>query len=240
MGVRGIRTSREGATRPEPIRRRGSGSLTTVITEDGRCRGVSTSPAESDRARGIEKGVPLHGEPLVHFDKSPGRVEIELKALDRLFDRDAPPTFPHAGPMLNKTLAKFMVDTVREDRRSRDVAVTVTFRSSPLRPEEEAGIRAQMSNFFANEAEMAALDRRVNSTEGLSSLRYSIPVVVVAAFFAGLLTNPSILGGPDYLTELSYLALIVTIWVMLWDPLEKLVFDSYFIRLRIYALQKLA
>jgi hypothetical protein len=33
---------------------------------------------------------------------------------------------------------------------------------------------------------------------------------------------------------------VVVIWMMVWDPLEKLLFDSYFIRLRIRALLKLS
>ena len=231
--------------------------MTTVITEGDRRPNVSATPAEASPAQGADGEAPLRGEPVVHLDtaagtvqvglenlvhleRSPGRVDFELKDLDSLFDRDTSPSYPHTGPMLSETVAKFMLDTVREDRRSPLVEVHLTFRSSPLRPEEEAGTRAQMRSFFGNEAEMAGLERRVNRTEGLSSLRYSIPVVAVAALVVLLVTNPSTLGGPPYLTELAYLVVVVVIWVMLWDPLEKLVFDSYFIRLRIQALHKLA
>jgi len=44
----------------------------------------------------------------------------------------------------------------------------------------------------------------------------------------------------DYLTALAYLVFITIVWVMLWDPIEKLLFDSYFIRLQSRALHKLA
>jgi hypothetical protein len=142
--------------------------------------------------------------------------------------------------MLNSAVAKFMIDTAREDRRKTKIGVTVTFRSPPLLPEEEAGVRAQMSNFFTNEAEMAALGKRVNSTEAWGSLRYALPVVAIAAFVATWLTLPSKFGVPGYVTELAYLVVVVVIWVMVWDPIEKLVFDSYFIRLRMRALHKLA
>lgn len=196
--------------------------------------------AELDRTWGVEKGAPLSGEPIVHFERSPGRAEVELKDLDSLFDGDVPPTHPHTGPMLNKAVAKFLIDSVREDRRSPTVRVAIQFRGSPLRPKEEEGTRAQMSNFFANEAEMAALEQRVNDAEGLSSLRFAIPVVVVAGLAAGLLINPATLGGPAYLTGIAYIVAIVVSWVMLWDPIEKLLFESYFLRLRIRALHKLA
>jgi hypothetical protein len=201
---------------------------------------VSPSPARPDPTHVVDRGAPLHGEPIVHFEKSPGRVEVELEDPGSLFDRAAPPTYPHLGPMLNSTVAKFMVDSAREDRRRREIGVTVSFRSSPLRPEEEAGARAQMKNFFTNEAEMAAMDHRVNSTEAWGSLRFALPVVVVAALIAGLLTVPSKWGVPVYLAELAYLLVVVVIWVMVWDPIEKLLFDAYFIRLRIRALHKLA
>jgi hypothetical protein len=166
-------------------------------------------------------------------------VQIELKDRDSLFDRDAPPTYPHAGPMLNRAVGKFLLDSVREDRRKQNIEVTIVLRASPLSPVEEATARKQVKDYFAVEAELAALERRVNATEGWGSLRYALPVVIAAAIVAGLFTNPSTLGGPAYLTTLAYLIVLVVIWVMLWDPIEKLLFDSYFIRLRIYALHKL-
>lgn len=201
---------------------------------------VSASPAQPHRAPEVERDAPPNGEPILHFERSPGRVEVELKDLDSLFDRDAPPTYPHTGPMLNKAVARFLVDSVRQDRRSATVEATVAFRTSPLRPVEEASARAQMSSFFANEAELAALEQRVNRTEGFGSVRYAIPVVIAAGLIAGLLTNPSTLGVPAYLTALAYLVVITVVWVMIWNPVEKLLFESYFIRLRIYALHKLA
>jgi hypothetical protein len=194
----------------------------------------------SPSAEKVLSEPPLAAEPLLHFERTPGRVEVELSDPSALFDRGASPTFPHRGSMLNSAVSKFLVDTVREDRRSADVNLTITFRGSSLPSGEEAVARTQIGRFFATEAEMVALQQRVNRTEGLSSLRYAIPVVVVAGLIAGLLTNPSALGAPDWLTEIAYLVAIVVTWVMLWDPIEKLLFDSYFIRLRIRALHKLA
>ena len=81
----------------------------------------------------------------------------------------------------------------------------------------------------------------MNRTEGWGSLRFAIPLVLFAALIAGLLsTNPSALGGSTYFTAIAYLVFITIVWVMLWGPIEKLLFDSYFIRLRIHALEKLA
>jgi hypothetical protein len=193
-----------------------------------------------DRPRSAGPSAPLTGEPVAQFERSPGQVKLVLNDLDSLFDRASPSAYPHSGPMLDSDVTKYMVDTARQHRRSPVLKIALTFRTPPLRSEEEAGTRASLSSFFSNEAELAGLDERVNRTEAWGSLRYSIPAVVAAAVVAGLFTNPSTLGGPAYLSGLAYLVALVIIWMMLWDPLEKILFDSYFIRLRIRALRKLA
>jgi hypothetical protein len=143
--------------------------------------------------------------------------------------------------MLNRAVAKFLVDSVRENRSMDTIGITIAIRTGGLRPDEEGRVRAWMSRYFANEAELTALEQRVNRTEGWGSLRFAIPLVLFAALIAGLLsTNPSALGGSTYFTAIAYLVFITIVWVMLWGPIEKLLFDSYFIRLRIHALEKLA
>ena len=198
-----------------------------------------TRPERSKRTQEFEGVALLQGEPILHFERTPGRVDVEVEDLASLFDWDASPVYPHTVPMLNSSVAKFMVETVRQDRRSADIEVKVTFRESPLRPEQEVGTRAKMTSFFANEVEKAALEQQVNRIEALGSLRYALPVLVVAGLVAGLFASPSTLRVPDYLATLVYLVVVVVVWVMVWDPVEKLVFDSFFIRLRIRALQKL-
>jgi hypothetical protein len=201
---------------------------------------MSESPTNFGRSPEDKRGAPLEGESITPFGKSPGHVEIFVNNVDSLFDWDARPTYPHGGPMLNEGVARFMVSAAREAPRSPEVRVAVTFRTTALRTEEEAGTRAQVNHFFANEAKMAELDLKVNRVEALRSLRFAIPVVIIAGLIAGLISSVSTSGGAPYLTELAYLSAVVIIWVMLWDPAEKLLFDSYFIRLRIRALHKLA
>ena len=180
-------------------------------------------------------------EPVVKFGSSPGRVELELPDLDALLDPSTPPTYPHSGPMVNRAVAKFLVDSVRENRSMETIELTIAVRTGALRPDEEGRVRSWMSHYFTNEVELAALEQRVNRTEGWGSLRFAIPLVLFAALIAGLLsTNPSALGGSTYFTAIAYLVFITIVWVMLWGPIEKLLFDSYFIRLRIHALRKLA
>jgi hypothetical protein len=196
---------------------------------------------EAPEAVEAGKGIRPNGEPIVKFASSPGRVAVELAAIDSLFDRLAPSTYPHSGPMLDKAVAKFLLDSARENRSMETLEITIGLRTAAPRPEEEAIIRSRMSSYFTNEAELAGLEQRVNRTEGWGSLRFAVPLVLFAALIAGLLsTNPSALGGSTYFTAIAYLVFITIVWVMLWGPIERLLFDSYFIRLRIHALQKLA
>jgi hypothetical protein len=143
--------------------------------------------------------------------------------------------------MLNKALASFLVDSAREQRRTHEVEVKVVLHSAPLRPEEEANARTQMNHFFANEAELAELELRVNRGEGLASARFAFPIVLVAGLVAGLLyTDVWQTSLGELFVALVYLAFITVVWVLLWDPVEKILFDGFFIRQRVRALHKLA
>jgi hypothetical protein len=200
---------------------------------------VSAIPPNVDPAKDAKPLPPLKGEPILHFEKSANKVEMELSDLESLLDRDTKPVFPHSRPMLNSAVAEFMVDTAREDRHSTHLELAITFRSPPLKSDQEEGTRAKLTSFFANEVEVAELQQRVNRIEAFGSLRFALPVVAVAAVFAALLSEPSLLGLPDYVTSFAYLVTVVVVWLMVWDPIEKLLFDSYFIRLRVRALKKL-
>jgi hypothetical protein len=98
-----------------------------------------------------------------------------------------------------------------------------------------------MNHFFANEAELAQLELRVNRDEGLASARFAVPIILVAGLVAGLLyTDVWEARLADLFVALIYLAFITVVWVLLWDPVEKILFDGFFIRQRIRALHKLA
>jgi hypothetical protein len=185
--------------------------------------------------------LPSEGEPVAHLARHPGKIEVHLPSLGSLFDRTSPPSYPHTGPMVERSIAKFLLDSAREDRRRSEVAVVFAIDGPPQGAVVEAAARSQVNRFFANEAELAALDLRVSRSEGLGSLQYAIPLVAVALLIAGLFYSQlGSVSGAGYLDTLSYLVFITVVWVMLWDPLEVLLFDSYFTRRRLRALRKLA
>ena len=78
-------------------------------------------------------GAPPEVEPVVKFESSPGRVKLELSDVDALFDSTDTPSFPHSGPMVNKSVAKFLVDSARENRSMETVEVAITFEARPSR-----------------------------------------------------------------------------------------------------------
>lgn len=142
--------------------------------------------------------------------------------------------------MVQPAVAAFLLDSARAHRSARRLEIVVNFASPPMNSTEEDALRVHLSRYFAKETELATLDLRVNRTEGFASVRYALPVVLVAALVVGLLyAQVGEESAAGYLTELIYLAFIVIVWVMLWDPIEVLLFNSFFIRLKIRALRKL-
>jgi len=189
----------------------------------------------------VSAGVVPAAEPVTHLAPSPDRIEVRLKDLDALFDRDARPVYPHTGPVIEDSVAKFLLRAAREQRGRHELAIALSFDGAPLGPAQEAAVRTHLSRYFANEAELASLDLRVNRTEGVGSLWYAAPLVAVALLVMGLLySQVGALSGTGYLIALTYLIFATIVWVMLWDPVEVLLFDSYFIRSRIRAQRKLS
>ena len=75
----------------------------------------------------------------------------------------------------------------------------------------------------------------------MGSLRFATPLVLLAGLVAGLLyVQLGTIDASDLFLALAYLIFITIVWVLLWDPAEKLLFDSYLLRLQYRALHKLA
>lgn len=180
------------------------------------------------------------GSPL-SLDQPPGSIQVHLRNRDALFDRTSTPEYPHTGPMVEQSVARFLLDCAREQLNRKELEVVIALDEPPLPPSVEADTGAELRRYFAVEAELSRLELRVNRSEGMGSLRYAIPFVVVALLVAGLFyTQLGAASGASYLEALTYLVFITIVWVMLWDPLEVLLFNSYLIRRRVRALRKLA
>jgi len=171
------------------------------------------------------------------------RLSIEAPDANALFDGAATPVYPHSGRPVQPKLALYLERLAREQRRSPVLEIAVTLRCPPLRPDDEAAVQRELRTFFEEERKVADLEVRVNRVEGLGAFRYGLPLIALALLVAGIfyfalpeLTSASFV---TYLTALLYLFFITVVWVMLWDPIETLLFDSYFLRARRAALEKL-
>ena len=170
-------------------------------------------------------------------------VRIEARDEHDLFDEVTAPTFPHTGPPLRTPLAQFLEMSTRDHARSTEIEVVIALRRGPLPPSEEDRVRQRLRDFFEGERQLAELEVRVNRTEGIGSFRFGLPLILVALLIAGTLyvAVPDVISARfvAFVTALLYLTFITVVWVLLWDPTEKLLFDSYFLRRRRAAFVKL-
>lgn len=173
-------------------------------------------------------------------DSGPFTLHVEVNDLDALFDTHRGPAFPHTRRVVDARLAEYLDKLVRERRRIRDVELEVTLREAPGSPSEEDTARRDLQAFFLAERQLAELELRVNQREGWGFLRRTFPLLIAALAVAGLLYVYEPIGTAgtigDLVTALFYLLFITIVWVLLWDPIEKLLFDAYLLRSHIRAL----
>ena len=173
-----------------------------------------------------------------------GPLRVEVPSIDTLFDEETQPRFPHTGKMMDDRLQLFLENLARERRKQKSLEVEVAVRGPSVGAESEGRARDQMHAFFACEKVNADLDLKVNQVEGWGSFRYGIPLIALALVFAGVFyfivpaTADSALEA--FIGAFLYLLFITVVWVMLWDPIEKLLFVAYFLKTRQHALAKLS
>ncbi len=170
-------------------------------------------------------------------------LRVRAASLDSIFEGDPVPAFPHTGRPVRAGLASFLERTARERPRdlSFEIELNVDSRTTDLAAEEIA--RQDFRTYFMEEAADAQLDVRVNQREGWGFLRRGGPLALVALAIAGAfyLYGPGLRSGPgaSFATAVVYLFFITIVWVVLWDPIEKLTFDSFLLRARVRALRRL-
>lgn len=179
------------------------------------------------------------------WDSSPSRLRVDAASPDALFDASAPAVFPHRGRMVASDLADHLEKRVRQHPRGGHVTVEIHL------PADERGDSSQQPAaaesfraYFRQEREIVELDLRVNQREGWGFLLRMLPILIVALGIAGLFY----VLEPTFVSEswralavaLVYLVFITIVWVLLWDPIEKLLFDAFLLRARIHALARLA
>jgi hypothetical protein len=164
-------------------------------------------------------------DPILH-------LRVDTPASDSLWEDEW--TFPFRGPTLKDTVAAYLENHTRCARTTPAIDLTFRFADPPLTPEAEAEFLRNYHAFFEVKAEDAELDRDVNRREGLRSLYLGTATSILAAVLVVLLDLTFGLRAYGI-----YFILLVLVWVLMWDSIEKLVFDSMFLRMRARALVKL-
>jgi hypothetical protein len=163
-------------------------------------------------------------------------IDIHLPDADALFEKEDRPAYPYRGRSLQRGLAEQLINQTREARTTPKVSLSIRLSCPPVLPEKEESVRSEIRSYFSVKAELADLEARVNQREGWRSMVIAAPIVTAA----GLIAYPlSAYGASSFALSFLYLIILTVVWVMLWDPIEKLVFDPIFIRLRARALVKL-
>lgn len=205
-------------------------SLLHLSTKGGGRLSLLTDSKEKATTGGVTEVTPLN-------------LRVEARNLDALFDRDTEPSFPHVARRVDKRLADYLENLVRERRQAGAVTLDIVLRESSGSPAEEEAARDDFRTYFLAERQVAHLELRVNQREGWGFLRRTFPLLIVALALAGFFTiyGPRFPTGPvgELTTALFYLLFITIVWVLLWDPIEKLLFDAYLLKSRIAALERL-
>ncbi len=171
-------------------------------------------------------------------------LRIDVPDLDSVLSADGLAPYPHTGSPLRDGIAEYLEREARLRSREPGLEVEIVVARPLPEPANEDRIRTELARYFREERSMAELDLRLNQREGWGFFRRTAPIAVIVLAVAGVLYafGPS-LHGLD-LTSLvaaaSYLLAITVVWVLLWDPIEKLLFDAFLLRARVTALEKLA
>lgn len=176
-------------------------------------------------------------------DSTPLRLACEARNLDALFAQGVEPSFPHTGRLVDARLAEYLQNLVREPWRVPTVELEISLREPPEAPSEEDAARHDLRVYFLEEKQVADLQLRVNQREGWGFLRRTFPLLIAAFVVAGILYAfesgfPGNTLG-ELVAALFYVLFITIVWVLLWDPIEMLLFTGYLLRARIRALQRL-
>lgn len=160
------------------------------------------------------------------------RLRVDAPSSTSLWAPDE--AFPFQGPALQDSVEEYLENHTRLAGGAARVEVTFHFADSPLDAPSQERFVGDYRAFFGTKFHTVDLERAVNRHEGLVSLYIGVATSIAALALAVGLTLAFNVHSIDV-----YFVLIVLVWVLMWDSIEKLVFDSMFIRMRARALAKL-
>jgi hypothetical protein len=155
-------------------------------------------------------------------------VILKLNTIDELFN--APDINPFAKNEIDVLGEAALTHAVRQmlARRIRhwhEARLVVQLPPDQITPDLQAQAQAAVRRFCAAKIEDNRLTirlSRVRSAIGLAMVTIISVAVIVVAW---LLFNTIFAGLPDAVSVVVAASISVFVWVILWDPMEKLIFD---------------
>jgi hypothetical protein len=176
----------------------------------------------------------------------PTKIHVEVPSADALFDDDRAAKYPHTGRMLDGDIAAYVENCAREFPKAPSVEVEVIVAGPAPPAGQEDKLRKDFCHYYECEVVLSSLDRRVNRVEGIRSFTTTVWMLVAAGFVALLIYILSNYEGfiptvwVAFVVAIVYLATITVVWVLFWDPFEKIVFTGALLKSRHLALELLS
>jgi hypothetical protein len=148
-------------------------------------------------------------------------IQVRIHELRQLFNSIDPSPFRERD--LDPDCEEFIVSWAREMPLDRELRVEIRVDREPPPPELAADVLSAVRGHFAREAGMQELRRRRIVREGRLSLVIGLIVLVLCVSTAALVPTDSLGTAGGIFRE----SLIIAGWVVMWHPLEVLLYNVW-------------
>lgn len=162
--------------------------------------------------------------------ESPLRLPVETARPEELFEEGS---FPFHGPVLKDSVKDYLLTRVRTARTVPDVELDFHF-DRELTEEEKARFERDLRAFYEVAMDEAQAAIRVNHIEARRAFVLGLIGSVIALAVAIPLR---VYAGFDFYI-IEFLCIVV-VWILMWDSIEMLLWDSMLLRMRFNATRKL-
>jgi hypothetical protein len=160
----------------------------------------------------------------------PAVLRLPVRSLEALLDGSGSPVLREH---LHPDAAEFLYDEAAEHPPERGYRVVV---KAPPDADRAGEVPAVLRAHFAAEAQRARRELRGEWSRGLKSLGFAVAVVVLLFLFQEFLLQ----SGDGPLRRMLGQSFIIISWVVLWIPLEALLFSRLPLRRRCRVLEALS
>jgi hypothetical protein len=153
---------------------------------------------------------------------------IRLDTIDQLFN--APDINPFSDEEVDVLGEPALLRAVRRLQTHRirnweNVKLILELPPDEITPDLETRTQKALSRYCAAKIEDNRLQIRLSRVRSLIGLGMVTAISVVLIALAYLLFNSVFAGASDLVTGVVAASISVFVWVILWDPMEKLLFD---------------